>query len=91
MIGSLFELPSMDLSLSIILVLALVFAEYSEILSFLKNGVPFEKLFLSNCGLARFLFFPLKSFGIFKSESFLLTIFSATYLSSFLSDLFFLT
>jgi len=40
--GPLVELPSFDLSLSILFDLALVFAEYSDDLSFLKNGVPFE-------------------------------------------------
>jgi hypothetical protein len=42
--GSLVELPStdFDFSLSMLFDLALVFAEYSDPLSFLKKGVPFE-------------------------------------------------
>lgn len=44
LVGSLLELPStdFDFSLSILFDFALVFAEYSDALSFLKKGVPFE-------------------------------------------------
>jgi len=40
--GPLHELPSLDLSLPILLDLALVLTEYSDCLSFLKKGVPLE-------------------------------------------------
>lgn len=82
-----FELPSIDLSLSRLTDLDLVFVfaeDYEKLFSTLKNGVPFEYvLFAIILGFTFPLPFILNSLVKWKSGIFLLTMFYATSISSF--------
>ena len=84
----LFELPSIDLSLQKLFDLAFVFTDYSEYLSFLKNGVPLLQLFfMMICGFVFPLPFALISVVRFRSGIFLFTMLQTAQMPYFFREM----